>query len=173
MRIIMAALALTIAVSARAAAPAVPKITKEQATKTALERAPGGKVESMELEDEGGKSVWSFDLRVGKTIREIQVDSATGAIVSDKVETPKQERDEKAQDAALDKAEKIALARVKGTVLERHTEKEKGAARYEFLVQATDGRKLVVEVDNKTRKVVSVKTGEQKKKEEPGEEKPD
>ena len=172
MKNILVVLLLTWTGAAGAAQPAAPKIDKDQATKTALERAPGGKIESMELEDEGGKSVWSFDLRVGKTIREIQVDSETGAIVSDKVETPKQEKDEKAQDALLDKAEKIALVRVKGTVLERHTEKEKGATRCEFLIQAKDGRKLVVEVDSKTNKIVSVKTGEQKKKEEAGE-KPD
>lgn len=91
------------------------KITKEQAQKIALERAPGGKVESSELEDEGGKSVWSFDLRVGKNLREIQVDSLTGEIASDKFETPKQEQDEKAHDkieaAAKAKAAKDAKKR--------------------------------------------------------------
>ena len=97
MKTIIAALMLAWAGTA-AAKTAAPKITKERATQAALERAPGGKIESAELEDEGGKSVWSFDLRVGKTIREIQVDSGTGEIVSDKVETPKQEKDEKAHD---------------------------------------------------------------------------
>ncbi len=152
---------------------AAPQITKEQATKTALERVPGAKIEDMELEDEGGKSVWSFDLRAGKLIREIQVDSATGKIVSDKVETPKDEMTEKALDKKLDKGEKVALARVRGEVLERHAEREGAGARYDYLIKAKDGRRLVVEVDGKTNKVLSVKSGEEKKKEELGEEKPD
>lgn len=108
MKTIMTAIAaLTLTATAYAAPKrAAPKVTREQATKTALERVPDGKIESVELEDEGGKRVWSFDLRVGKDVREIQVDSVSGAIVDDKVETPKQQSEEKAADEAKAKKAK-------------------------------------------------------------------
>jgi len=73
------------------------KITKQQATATALARVPDGKIREAELEREGGKLVWSFDIaRPGtKDITEIQVDAKTGEIVSQTTETPKHEASEK------------------------------------------------------------------------------
>lgn len=97
MKLALAVLALAVGASA---AGAPPKISKARAKKTALARVPGAKILSSELEDEGGKRVWSFDLSTGAVIREIQVDSTSGLIVIDKVETPKQERAEKDKDRA-------------------------------------------------------------------------
>ena len=113
MKTAIAVMIFACAGAAAAAGTAAAEISKERATEIALARAPGGKIESIELEDEGGKSVWSFDLRVGKTLREIQVDSKTGAIASDKLETPKQEQDEKVHDkiVAAAKAAKDAKKR--------------------------------------------------------------
>ena len=75
------------------------KVTCEAARKTALAKL-GGKglrVKSAELEEEGGKLVWSFDVkRAGKSgVDEVQVDAADGSVVSSKHETPKQEAKEK------------------------------------------------------------------------------
>jgi uncharacterized membrane protein YkoI len=76
------------------------KISMESATKVAL-KTFDGKIESKELEHEGGKWVYSFDIRgKDKQIHEVQVDAKTGGVVSQKVETPAQEKAEVAHDKA-------------------------------------------------------------------------
>jgi uncharacterized membrane protein YkoI len=84
------------------------KITKADAEKTALTKAPDGMVKDAELEDEDGKLVWSFDIaRPGsKDITEVQVDAITGAIVSVEIEKPKDQKKEAKEDAAKEKSEK-------------------------------------------------------------------
>ena len=73
------------------------KVTKAQATKTALERVPNGKVKEAELENEHGKLVWSFDIGTPgtKDITEVQVDAIDGSVVSEEKESPKAEKAEK------------------------------------------------------------------------------
>ena len=73
------------------------KITKEQATATALAKVPNGTVKEAELEREHGKLVWSFDIATPgtKDISEVQVDAKTGAVVSQTKETAKHEAAEK------------------------------------------------------------------------------
>ena len=70
-------------------------ISKEQASKIALAAVPGH-IKSAELEHEGGKHVWSFDItQSGKSgATEIQVDAKTGEIVSRKEETVAEEAKE-------------------------------------------------------------------------------
>jgi uncharacterized membrane protein YkoI len=75
------------------------KIDCAAARKTALARL-GGKglrVKSAELEEEGGKLVYSFDVaRKGASgVDEVQVDAVTGAVASVKHETPAEEAKEK------------------------------------------------------------------------------
>ncbi len=54
------------------------------------------KIESSELENEGGKWIYSFDIRNGKgTITEVNVNAYTGAIVKVEEENKKAEADEK------------------------------------------------------------------------------
>lgn len=79
-------------IPAFAAHPPKQRITMEQAQKAALQVQPGATIESKELEHEGGRWVYSFDLRAsdGK-IHEILVDAKSGTIVSQKTETPAQE----------------------------------------------------------------------------------
>ena len=79
------------------------KISQEAATATALAAVPNGKIKSSEIENEDNKLVWSFDISTpkSKNITEIMIDAKTGKVVSNKVETPK---DQKAE-AAADKAE--------------------------------------------------------------------
>ena len=76
------------------------KITKAEAQKTALTKAPDGTVKDAELEEENGKLVWSFDIaRPGtKDITEVQVDAITGKIVLVEVEKPKDQAKEAKED---------------------------------------------------------------------------
>src|SRR5207248_952938 len=109
--ILAAACALFLAVTAFAETPNAgdPAISKQQAMKIALEAVPGGRVKSAELEYEGGKHVWSFDItRQGMPgATEIQVDAKTGRIVSRKDESAAEE----AREAQADKVEKSRAAR--------------------------------------------------------------
>lgn len=56
----------------------------DSAMKLALARVPGGRIVEGELEEEDGRLVYSFDIKVeGKDgVDEVQVDARTGAIVS-------------------------------------------------------------------------------------------
>ena len=76
------------------------KITRVDAEKIALAKAPGGKIEEGELEEEGGKLVWSFDISTpgSKDITEVQVDAVSGAVVSVEKETPADQKKEKEND---------------------------------------------------------------------------
>jgi len=73
------------------------KVTRADAEKTALSKAPGGTIKEGELEKEKGKLIWSFDIAVpGSTdIKEVQVDALTGEVVSVETETAAHEAKEK------------------------------------------------------------------------------
>lgn len=75
------------------------KISRADATKTALAKEPG-KVKSSELETENGILVYSFDIQTKTGIHEVQVDALSGRIVSDKIESPEDEAKEKAAEKA-------------------------------------------------------------------------
>jgi hypothetical protein len=72
------------------------RITQPQAQRAALARVPNGRIQSVELEHEHGRLVWSFDLTraSSKDITEIQVDAHTGKVVSEQTETPAQQASE-------------------------------------------------------------------------------
>jgi hypothetical protein len=76
-------------------------VTEAQARKLALTKAPNGKIESSELEEENGHLIWSFDISMPgtKNITEVQVDAKAGTIVGVDIETPK----DQAKEAAADK----------------------------------------------------------------------
>ncbi len=80
-----------------------PKVSMEQAQKTALEKEPGD-IQSKELEREHGKLIYSFDIRTANGIHEVNVDAMSGSVLEDKLETPADEAKEKQQD--LKKAKK-------------------------------------------------------------------
>ena len=73
------------------------KITLTSARATALKEVPNGHVAKSQLERENGKLVYSFDVKVpGKSgWEEVNVDAATGTVVSTQHETPKMEAKEK------------------------------------------------------------------------------
>jgi len=81
------------------------KVTKEQATQTALARVPNGTVKEAELEREHGRLVWSFDISRPRTqeITEVQVDAKTGKIASVSQESAKTEAAEKKHEAKAKK----------------------------------------------------------------------
>ncbi len=58
------------------------KITEKAARAAALAKVPGGKIAAGELEEEDGKLIWSFDIKVaGKDgIEEVHVDAITGKV---------------------------------------------------------------------------------------------
>ena len=89
------------------------KITPEAARATALARVQGSSIKDQEIENEDGKLVYSFDLKVGGKpgIEEVLVDALTGAIVSVEHESPKDEAAEAASDAKKMKAKAKASAK--------------------------------------------------------------
>lgn len=73
------------------------KISMKEAREKALEKVPGGRIKSSELEREKGKLVYSFDIRPAKGtgIDEVQIDAVTGEVVSVEHETPASEAAER------------------------------------------------------------------------------
>ena len=81
------------------------KITMAQAKKTALEKEKGT-IKEAELEKEKGKLIYSFDIDVNGATHDVNVDAVTGAVISDEVESAKDEAKEKKADAKEHKTQK-------------------------------------------------------------------
>ena len=81
------------------------KVSRADAEKTALTKAPGGTIKEGELEKEDGKLIWSFDISIPgyEDITEVAVDAITGQIIAVETETPEQQAKEAAEDAAKEK----------------------------------------------------------------------
>ncbi|MHB2034690.1 MAG: PepSY domain-containing protein [Gemmatimonadaceae bacterium] len=82
------------------------RVTEAQAVATAQSILPAGKIEALELEREGGKIIYSFDMKVaGKSgTAEVNVDAATGKQVGKvQYESAANERKEAAQEQAAPK----------------------------------------------------------------------
>lgn len=95
-------LVLAMSVSATAFAKARPpkdRITMEQARKVATASFPG-KVKGEELEFEGGRWIYSFDLITNqdKGIHEIHVDAVSGRLLDSHVETAADEKKEASEE---------------------------------------------------------------------------
>lgn len=75
-------------------------VTRSEAEHIALSQVRDGRIKSVELEKEHGRLIWSFDLARPNTknITELQVDAKSGQIVSTKIETPKDQKKEAAED---------------------------------------------------------------------------
>lgn len=84
------------------------KISEATARATALREVPNGSVKKYELEREGGKLIYSYDISVpGKTgVEEVAINAIDGSIVTHEHETPKKERAEAAQEAKEKKTKK-------------------------------------------------------------------
>jgi uncharacterized membrane protein YkoI len=72
------------------------KVSEADAAKTALARVPKGHIEAVELENEGGKLLYSYELKVpGRSgIEEVNVDAKTGTVANTEHESPATERKE-------------------------------------------------------------------------------
>jgi hypothetical protein len=70
-----------------------PTITLAQARAKALALHPG-EIKSAELEKEHGRQIYSFDIKTGDGIHEVNVDSETGKIVEDSKESSSAEAKE-------------------------------------------------------------------------------
>ncbi len=96
--------ALVFGISALASNAQTKKIGMARAKAIALKNA-SGKIESSELENEGGKMIYSFDIRNSKgTISEVNVDAYTGAVVAVEEENHQKEAAEKKQEKKEKKA---------------------------------------------------------------------
>jgi uncharacterized membrane protein YkoI len=82
MRTLLVGLVLVCSVAAAKSPPSPPPVSMDQARATALARVPG-RVTSQELEHEGGKWIYSFDIRdERKHTMEVHVDARTGEVLS-------------------------------------------------------------------------------------------
>src|SRR3954464_8590590 len=100
---IAVSLALVLALGSSAATPASAqarakvkphaRVSMKKARATALASVPGGKIQAAELEREGGKLIYSFDIRVPRKpgIEEVHVDAMTGKVIGTAHEGPKAE----------------------------------------------------------------------------------
>jgi uncharacterized membrane protein YkoI len=81
------------------------KVSKADAEKIALAKAPNGTIKEGELEKEKGKLIWSFDITTPDTkdITEVNVDAITGDVVSVEKEAAESETKEAAGKKAKDK----------------------------------------------------------------------
>jgi uncharacterized membrane protein YkoI len=81
------------------------KVSRADAEKIALAKAPNGTIKEGELEKEKGKLIWSFDITTPDTkdITEVNVDAITGDVVSVEKEAVKSETKEAAGKKAKDK----------------------------------------------------------------------
>jgi len=77
------------------------KVSEDVAAKAALARVPKGQIQTVELEEEKGKLIYSYDIKVpGKSgIDEVGVSAITGKVVAYGHETPADEKKEAAADA--------------------------------------------------------------------------
>ena len=84
------------------------KVSRVEAEKIALAKVPGGTVKEADIEKEGGKLLWSFDITTPGTadITEVQIDAKTGEVISIEKETPADQAKEKAADEKAEKPKK-------------------------------------------------------------------
>lgn len=78
------------------------KVDSATARRTALAKVPGGKILQEELEREGGKLIYSFDIKSGTKpgVVEVQVDALDGSVVSVKHESAANESAEAKKEGA-------------------------------------------------------------------------
>ena len=97
----------TVHVKGDAKLKAEAKVSEADAIATAEKEVPDGKIESAEIEREGGKLIYSFDIKVPKKsgVEEVNVDAVSGTVVKKEHETAKEEKAEMKKEAKEMKAE--------------------------------------------------------------------
>jgi hypothetical protein len=84
------------------------KVAESAAARTALARVPKGAIQGVELENENGKLIYSYDIKTAgkRGSDEVHVDAMTGKIVAFAHETPADEKKEAAAAKAAKKPKK-------------------------------------------------------------------
>ena len=97
----------TVRVKGDAKLKAEAKVSEQDAIATAQKEVPDGKIESAEIEREGGKLIYSFDVKQPHKsgIEEVNVDAVSGTVVKKEHETAKEEKAEAKKEAKEMKAE--------------------------------------------------------------------
>ena len=105
----------TIHVKGDAKLKAEAKVSEADAIATAEKEVPDGKIQSAELEREGGKLVYSFDVKAPHKsgVEEVNVDAATGTVVKKEHESAKAEKAEMKKEAAEMKKESKGMKTTK------------------------------------------------------------
>lgn len=82
------------------------RITEPAAAAAALARVPGGRITGVELEEEGGKLIYSYDIAVPgrKGVEEVHVDAMTGAVIRTEHESDAPETAAKKPDSSTKKS---------------------------------------------------------------------
>ena len=77
------------------------KVSEADAIATAEKEVPDGKIQSAEIEREGGKLIYSFDLKAPHKsgVEEVNVDASTGTVVKKEHESAKAEKAEMKKEA--------------------------------------------------------------------------
>jgi uncharacterized membrane protein YkoI len=75
-------------------------VTEPAAAKLAMARVKNGEIQAVELENEGGRLIYSYELKVpGRSgIEEVNVNAKTGKVVSTEHESPAAEKKEAAKE---------------------------------------------------------------------------
>ncbi|WP_432745848.1 PepSY domain-containing protein [Methylobacter sp. G7] len=117
-----------------------------------------GEIVKIESEQKKGQAVYEIALKAADGSQwEFKCDKATGKIVEKEQELPSADHPAFAALKKIDEAEarKIALKTYPGTITEVEYEIESdGTPTYEFDINMTDGRKMEVEIDAATGKIV-------------------
>ena len=162
MKLAITILAVCLVVSTGLASKkAHPRISKGQATKIVHREFKGAVIESSELENEEGKLIWSFDLKIGGATKEVWVDARTGTVIKTEDESPAAADEER----TTDEAEKAALKRIPGSVVKSTVKEKKGKMICSVEILTKAGKTVEVDVDRKTNKIVQIETEEVAKKE--------
>jgi uncharacterized membrane protein YkoI len=77
------------------------KVSEADAIATAEKEVPNGKIESAEIEREGGKLIYSFDVKAPHKsgVEEVNIDANTGTVVKKEHESAKAEKAEMKKEA--------------------------------------------------------------------------
>lgn len=62
------------------------KLDFKQAADKILDEVPGGEIRELNLDDEGGKTVWEADVMVDSTKHEVQIDAGSGDVLKNKTD---------------------------------------------------------------------------------------
>jgi len=75
------------------------KVAEAAAAAIALASVPGGKIEGVELEEEDGAFIYSYDIKIAgkKGVEEVHVDAMTGKILKSVHEDPTSAKEEAAE----------------------------------------------------------------------------